>query len=113
MRRTRWSFLVLLVLAIGACSDETTAPDETTVTVRDDMFDPSSVNVGVGDEVTWQWSGQNQHNVTWVVPGGAANSATQTSGTFSRTFGAAGTFEYYCTVHGTATTGMRGSIVVQ
>jgi plastocyanin len=48
-----------------------------------------------------------------VNQSGTSNSPTQKAGTFSRSFSNAGSFDYFCTVHGTATTGMRGSVVVQ
>ena len=81
------------------------------VTVGDNFFQPATVTVirdASGAVVRWNWSGQNPHNVTFDA--GAPNSATQTSGTFSRTFTAAGSFTYFCTVHGRS---MSGTVVVQ
>ncbi|MEW5916808.1 MAG: Ig-like domain-containing protein [Gemmatimonadota bacterium] len=82
------------------------------VTVSDNFFQASSVTVvrdqSAGALVRWTWTGQNSHNVTFDA--GAPNSATQTTGTFSRTFTTAGSFTYFCTVHGR---GMSGTVVVQ
>lgn len=77
------------------------------VTVADNAFSPGATTVPRGTTVTWTWGGRNQHDVTF--DDGTA-SATQAAGTFARTFGAAGTYRYHCTVHGTA---MAGSVTVQ
>lgn len=79
------------------------------VSVGDNFFDPSATTVPSGTTVTWTWNGSGSHNVTFDNTN-VGNSGTQTSGTFSRTFGSAGTFNYHCTVHGV---GMSGTITVQ
>jgi plastocyanin len=92
-----------------------------TVSVQNDLFSPANTTVAAGGTVTWSWNtctsdpiygGEacSPHNVTFDD---GAHSATQDHGTFSRTFATAGTYSYHCTLHGTATTGMRGSITVQ
>jgi plastocyanin len=101
----------ILALALGACSDSNGA-DPDTIEVDDNSFGPSALTVDAGTTVTWDWVGAAAHNVTWVG-GTPAASATQTSGTYTRNFAAAGSFDYYCTIHGTETTGMRGSVTVQ
>ncbi len=81
------------------------------VTVGDNFFQAASVTVvrdQTGAIVRWNWTGRNSHNVTFDA--GAPNSATQTSGSFSRTFTTAGSFTYFCTVHGRS---MSGTVVVQ
>ena len=65
---------------------------------------------GSSSSVTWTWSpGDVNHNVTFQD--GPA-SATQSSGTYQRTFTTAGTYPYYCSIHKTSY-GMVGTIVVQ
>jgi plastocyanin len=82
------------------------------VTVADDSFTPSNAQVLAGGVVTWTWAaGAATHNITWVS-GGFADSGDRASGTFQLTFGAPGTFNYYCSIHGTPTTGMRGTVTV-
>ena len=103
--------------ALAACSDYTGPGDPNpgnppsataSVSVQDNQFVRSAVSVLVGGTVTWTWQGGgNQHNVTFA--GGGPASATQTAGTFNRTFATAGTFTYNCTVHGPA---MSGTITV-
>ncbi len=82
------------------------------VSVQDNVFNPNVVNVSTNGKVTWTWTGGNPHNVTFVT-GGLTNSSTQTSGTHEVTFASAGTFNYYCTIHGTPSSGMRGTVTVQ
>jgi plastocyanin len=77
------------------------------ISVGDDFFSPTATTVPVGTTVTWTWSGAIGHNVTFSD--GVA-SPTQASGTYSRTFGTAGSFTYHCTIHPTA---MTGTITVQ
>lgn len=82
------------------------------VTVGDNFFRPSTVTVTrdpAGATIRWTWSGRDQHNVTF--DGGGPSSSTQATGTFTRTFTAAGSFTYFCTIHGRAV--MSGMVVVQ
>ena len=80
-------------------------PSAANVTVNDNAFSPSATMIALGGQVTWTWSGSQPHNVTFQS---GESSATQSSGTFSRTFTAAGSFSYQCTVH----SGMQGSVSV-
>jgi plastocyanin len=93
-------------------ANATAAPTSASVTVQDNTFDADYVVVAAGGTVTWTWAGSNAHDVTWVS-GGLANSPTQASGTHSVTFDTPGTYEYYCSIHGSPTSGMRGKIVVK
>ncbi|MBI2404446.1 MAG: hypothetical protein HYV20_17245 [Gemmatimonadetes bacterium] len=104
--------LAAVAFAVLSCGDST-APNEETVQVKDDFFNPISASIQAGGTVTWQWGGSNQHNVTWVTQSGTSNSPTQVTGTYTRNFSGAGTYDYYCTIHGTPTSGMRGSVAVQ
>jgi plastocyanin len=91
--------------------------NSTQIAVKNNRFDPSSTTVSVGTTVTWTWDacagdgygGQTcvEHNVTF--DGSGTGSATQSTGTYTRAFSAAGTFTYRCTNH----TGMNGQVTVQ
>jgi len=114
---SRIGVLVLASVALLGCSDATDVTDGT-VTVQDDAFNPVATSVSVGGTVTWSWNGANPHNVTFIDPIGSGASApasgTQAAGSYQLTFNTAGTFDYYCTIHGTAQgTGMAGTITVQ
>ena len=105
--------IAALTLPAMACGEALGPNGEKLVKVTDDAFDPSTKSIKVGDKVQWQWSGSHQHNVTWVVSTGTGNSATQTTGTYTRDFSSAGSYTYYCSIHGTANSGMQGTVVVQ
>jgi plastocyanin len=86
-------------------------------------FNPSTVNIAVGDTVRWTWFSSG-HNVRSGTPCNTPDNAfcsindtscttnpTSSNGTvYSHTFNQAGTFQYYCSVH--CAGGMKGSVVV-
>jgi len=79
-----------------------------TVTVSNNVFTPNTTTVTAGTAVTWQWSsGGITHNVTFDD---GQKSGDRSSGAYTRTFAAAGTYPYHCTIHGPS---MSGSVVVQ
>jgi len=89
----------------GGGSDTPTATNA--VAVGDNIFTPANIVVAVGTTVTWTWSPNvTTHN---VVFSDGNKSPDQATGTFSRTFSAAGTFNYSCTLH----SGMNGTVKVQ
>lgn len=80
------------------------------ISIGNDFFSPSSTTVATGTTVTWTWnSSGTAHTVTF--DDGAPGSGAKSSGTFSRRFTTAGTYTYYCQIHGRAV--MSGSITVQ
>ena len=112
----RRSILVAALVALAACSDDNdgdggSGPDpEGDVLVENNQFDPSSLEVAEGATVVWAWSSNGTtHNVTFDD---GEDSGNLSSGTYERTFATAGTFPYHCTLHGTATSGMRGVVTV-
>lgn len=118
MRRGAPRRLALLAVAslsmLGAAcgdsdsdSDGGTAADDAepgTVLVDDNVFRPETVEVGVGDTVTWDFVGATLHNVT----GDGFKSKNLKDGTFEHTFNSAGSYEYVCTLH----PGMNGEVIV-
>jgi plastocyanin len=91
------------------------------ITVTWSSFSPGAATVASGGTVIWTWASCNDgeyggggcatHNVTF--DNGSAGSASQNQGTYSRRFTTAGTYGYHCTLHGSPTSGMRGTITVQ
>ena len=113
----RGTLLLAALIAVAACSDDNgdggQGPDETPdgdVLVRNDLFEPAELAAAPGTTVVWAWASSGRtHNVTF--DDGEA-SGDRSSGTYQRTFAGAGTFPYHCTIHGTATSGMRGVVTV-
>jgi len=73
-------------------------------------YDPDPLNVTVGSTVIWTNADSIAHTVT--ANDGSFNSGPiQPGATYSHTFSAAGTFPYYCTIHGQVS--MNGTVIVQ
>jgi plastocyanin len=109
-KRLRWMLvgMGLAVLSNPLSSQAATANVQVGGALN--VFTPTSTNINVGDQVLWTWAG-GTHNVTSTNSVWAA-SPTMSGGTFANTFNTAGTYFYYCTIHGTPTSGMKGAIVV-
>jgi plastocyanin len=61
-------------------------------------FNPDPVAINVGDTVQWVWDESN-HSTT--ADDGSWDSGVQNQGfTYSHTFPTAGSFPYYCVIHG-------------
>jgi plastocyanin len=108
-RPPRYVAIALLVLplaaACGGGDDEPTTPSaKGEVDVVDNKFEPETIEVAIGDTVTWYFKGAVKHNVS----GPGFDSKTQKDGTFEYTFNSAGTFKYICTIH----PGMKGKVEV-
>jgi plastocyanin len=114
MRPTRAIGLFALLAAAGSCGGggeggtvTDPGPGPNNVDVRDNSFSPSAMSVPVGTTVTWTWRGSNAHDVYFSS---SVNSGAKTSGSYARQFTAAGSYDYLCTIHGSA---MSGQVVVQ
>jgi plastocyanin len=83
-------------------------PSTATVTTVDRTFSPRTVAIAAGGAVTWQFTAT--HNVTFggATPTGG-NIGNTSSGSVSRTFPTAGTYNYECTLH----SNMTGTVTVQ
>ena len=84
-------------------------PGSAVVTTAGTSFAPATITVVPGAVVTWQISGAT-HNVTFggLKPTGGDIPDSNAGSQVSRTFAAAGTFDYQCTRH----SGMTGRVVV-
>jgi plastocyanin len=122
-RSTRRLLALGLAAGLAACGSDAPAGPEppngedpvatTSVAVRDNVFVPMHITVSPEATVTWTWEGSQFHNVTWVSAD-LADSETQTAGSHEVMVPAeTGQLAYYCTVHGTPTSGMRGSVTVE
>jgi plastocyanin len=135
MRLAAPTALLLLLVAAG-CGGSSTAPGNnntsngnnppptntppsttSSIVVRNDYFDPASTTVPAGTRVNWTWNacggdgygGQTCVSHSIVFDDGQS-SATQSEGSWSRLFAAAGTYKYHCGIHGSA---MTGTVTVQ
>ena len=117
---------VAAIVAGAACSNPTyggggggggCTPTATQVCMSGSTFSPANLTITHGTAVTWMNGDAITHTVTSAtgstdvfdsnnVPGGT---------TFVHTFATAGTYEYYCKIHGlngAPPTGMHGTITV-
>jgi plastocyanin len=99
----------------GVTFEDETASPSVEVQARDNSFDPQFVEVKVGTPVTFTNVGRTEHNVYPAVDGAFAPiEATdlEPEESASITFDEPGDVPYYCTLHGTPTKGMVGTIRV-
>ncbi len=83
-------------------------PAAATVTIGNNFFNPTSVDITVGGTVTWNNTAQTSHDVTFATLT-TNNIPAHTSGSNARTFNSAGTYQYQCSIHGGA---MTGTVIV-
>lgn len=93
-------------------------PNGETVTIKavDNTFVPEETTVAAGTEVIWENRGRNDHTVIaetddapWTID--TEDFAPGDSGSY--TFTHAGTYRFYCSIHGTLTAGMPGVLIVE
>jgi plastocyanin len=87
-------------------------PEKTRVLVRDNYFEPRSVEVFERGHVGWKWRGENRHSIRFTkVPAGASRKGakSRTGGYWKRTFGRPGVYRYVCRLW----SGMRGTVTVR
>lgn len=83
-----------------------------TIHIRDNVFSPPNLDIAPGTTVKWVNDGRNTHNVT-PNSGHAYGSGNLKPGkSYVHTFEKAGSFAYYCTLHGTPTKGQHARLVV-
>jgi hypothetical protein len=83
---------------------------DNTFCMRASTFQPTTLTVTKGANVSFENSSGVTHNVVFDnTTSGAADIGSISSGTVVRTFNTAGTFAFHCTIHA----GMTGSITVQ
>jgi plastocyanin len=112
--------------AAGSANSDVTLPEEIVdltgspaeVRAIDNTFDAEGVRVPAGTTIRWTNAGRQDHDVvpvgetepeTW----GADIDAFHPGDTYEHTFTEPGTYNYYCTIHGTEAKGMVGVVVVE
>ena len=105
-------------VVFSATASDPAAPAPVQIQLRNDggnnRFEPANITIPPGTTVAWNWVG-GLHDVT---PSGdpvftGSGPAVPSPHSYSHTFNSPGTYLYFCTVHGSATTGMRGTIEVR
>ena len=82
-------------------------PNELSISISNYAYDPSTITVAVGTEVTWTNEDSVVHTVTSA---GNFDSGNMAQGeVFSHTFNEPGTFDYICTPHPY----MEGQVIVE
>ncbi len=112
--------VAVLVLSPAACGADEEAVGEdgggATVEALDNVFgeEEHSIRVDVGETVTWENVGRNDHNIISVdgAPFGVGESEFGPEDTYETTFEEPGAYPYYCSLHGNATDGMIGTVLV-
>ena len=84
------------------------------VSAVDNSFQPERVSLGAGTEVVWSNEGRNDHNIIPVEGSGwgVATDSFHAGDTYRYVFTDSGTYQYYCSLHGTAEAGMVGAVDV-
>jgi plastocyanin len=96
----------------------TTTPQTSLVAVANNFFDPNPIIINVGDTVAWQRT-VGFHNVraddeSFRLGENPAGDPGDSWSSVSQTFTQAGTFRYYCEIHGgPGGDGMAGTVIVQ
>ncbi len=108
---------LLLIALFAACGDDDpAAPPDDQVWASGSAFVPDNRTIHTSETVTWVNQDGVTHNITSSdVPTGAATFAmtlAPSGGTATLTPTIAGVYQYYCTIHGTPTTGMHGTLTV-
>jgi plastocyanin len=114
------------VLVLSACGGGAAAPTSAATTaaagaaaggsvdVQGFAFKPASLEVKAGTKVTWTNKDGTSHTTTSGAPGAKdgkwEGQLAGSGGTFSFTFAQAGTFAYFCAIHGAS---MTGTVVVK
>ena len=88
---------------------------EVAVESLDNTFRAENIQVAPGTTVTWTNEGRNEHDVLPVEGDdwGAEVEDFQPGDVYEHTFDEPGVYDYYCSIHGTTTAGMVGSVVVE
>ena len=96
--------------------DDAVVIDGTAATVQslDNTFRVADIQVKPGTTVTWTNDGRNEHDVLPVEGDdwGIEVEGFQPGAAYEHTFTEPGVYDYYCSIHGTTSAGMVGSVTV-
>lgn len=101
----------LLLATIGFAGVHGGLAATNTVLFGNFFFNPSTVNIKVGDTVVWSAQSAGTHTITGTGADPICGAGTVGTGC-SHTFNTPGSYPYVCTVFGHASSGMTGLVVV-
>jgi len=107
--RALLAITVCLAFLAGCSSspeDNPSGDQNATVTIRDNNFNPTTVNILEDSTVEWTNSGAVTHTVT--ADDGSFDSGNIAGAKYPREFDSKGTFAYHCKIHPS----MKGTITV-
>jgi plastocyanin len=108
-RRKLLASTLVLTAAVAGTTAPALAGATRMVSVRDNVFRPSSLTARAGDTVVWRWAGRAPHNVRVSSGPQRFGSRIQTRGSYRRTVRRRGTYRIVCTIH----PGMRMTLRVR
>jgi plastocyanin len=82
------------------------------IKVGDNFFKPDEVEIVAGTKVVWANKGKILHNVQPAKKAKWGTKSLVKGKTYSYKFKDPGTYAYYCSFHGSPTSGQRGVITV-
>lgn len=108
------TFVLATLLALGApLVGAPASAGAKVVAIEDNVFTPRRLSVALGGTVTWRSkSGSTAHNIRQDRKIFRSGAPTTESIDYSRRF-SAGSFHYYCEIHGFTSGGMDGIIKVR
>lgn len=106
------AFIVMSIGALSGCTQQQTqqtpSGNANTITIQNFAFNPSTLTVKVGTNVTWINQDSTQHQVK-EDNGLFLSSLLGNGQTFTYTFTTAGTYNYVCNIHSS----MKGEVIVE
>jgi plastocyanin len=93
----------------GAAAGTDAAAESVAVEIKDFAFNPAEITVPAGGSVTWTNNDTTPHTATGLDRDALQSGAIAPGASFTQTFDAAGTFEYFCEFH----PNMKGTITVE
>ncbi|HMG40507.1 MAG TPA: plastocyanin/azurin family copper-binding protein [Acidimicrobiales bacterium] len=88
---------------------------EADVKVLDNTFNDENISVASGTKVVWTNDGRQDHDIIPNDDGdwGVDPDDFEAGAVYEHTFDEPGTYRYYCSLHGSETSGMIGAVVVE
>ena len=104
------AFITISIGVLSGCTQQQSPPPATTnaISIKNFAFNPSTITVKVGENVTWTNGDSASHQVK--EDNGLFESNILINGqTYTYTFTIAGTYNYTCAIHSS----MHGKVIVE